>query len=262
MPLTLPSVDPRPLRSPPLAVVVFQVRFEQNLRISDGTTGLMVHERLGGRTGRYPRIEPQQVITSQFEINPAAGAQSPPTSVPMRGWRMRSEDSGWVVTLMPDTASLETTSYTTWRKDFQGRILELLTALAEHVNPQIEERVGLRYVNKVIKPGAVGLSDFRDVIAPGLLGPAGDTFWADGIQNAQQLIEVTVENEIEAKIRHGGLRDNRGKLEGYLLDNDFYRAEPQSFDVSRITSLADRLNNAAAAIFQQSLHSDFLETLY
>jgi uncharacterized protein (TIGR04255 family) len=261
MPLIMPQVDRRALARSPLAVVVFQVRFEQNLTVSDGDTGIAIHERLGGRDGAYPRIETQQQVATQVEISSAGLTQLLPPALPVRGWRMLSVDGAWVVSLMPNSVSLETSSYTTWTGDFQDRIRLILEATAQHVDPRIEERVGLRYVNRVIMPEASQPGDLVGAVSEGLLGPLADDFWMPAVVGYQQQVDLDVDGEVRCLLRHGLLTEDGGTTGGYLLDLDVYRQQPQRFDVENIVSLADRLNTAALALFQRSLTDDYLDRL-
>src|SRR6266487_2489483 len=99
MPLHLPEVDHRPLARSPLAVVVFQVRFEENLAVAAGDTALQIHEQLGGPDGAYPRIESQQMLAAQLQIGPLGVTQVGPSNPPTRGIRMRSEDGTWTLSI-------------------------------------------------------------------------------------------------------------------------------------------------------------------
>ena len=55
MALDLPEPDDAQLPRSPLELVVFQVRFENRLRVSEGAVALAFHGALGD--GEYPNIE-------------------------------------------------------------------------------------------------------------------------------------------------------------------------------------------------------------
>ncbi len=67
---------------------------------------------------------------------------------------------------MPDHVSLETTSYTTWGDDFQPRLTALIEATATCVEPAIEQRLGLRYVDRIRELELTSIGAWRDYIAP------------------------------------------------------------------------------------------------
>jgi uncharacterized protein (TIGR04255 family) len=262
MPMTLPVLDDRPLGRSPLAVVVFQVRFEQNLSVGAGDTGLRVHDQLGGPDGRYVRVEPVQIMSSAVQVGPLGLSQVPSSNMPSRGFRMSNEDGTLILSLMPDFVSIDNTAYGAWKDDFRVRVGELLEAVAEHVNPRVEERVGLRYVNRILEPEISVPADFRGIIADGLLGATADEFWSPGVTGSQQQLEIDVSDGIRCVLRHGTLPRSTGiGLDGYLLDIDVFRAQPRRFNVKAIIETCDKLNEAATAIFQGSLTASYLDRL-
>jgi len=262
MPLNLLAFDHQPLARSPLQVVVFQVRFEQNLAVEAGDTLLRIHDALRGPDGPYPRIETQQMVTAQMQIGAQGTTQFPSAAQAVRVLRMRSDDGTWTVSIMPDFVSLETTAYTTWAGDCKERVKEILDAISEHVKPRVEERVGLRYVNRIVEPEVATPGDFQGMISDGLLGAAGDEFWTPGVTGIQQQIEIHVSAETQCILRHGTIPRNTGfGVEGYLLDIDTYRQQPRRFNVDAIVSTSDQLNDAATALFQHSLTSSYLESL-
>lgn len=262
MPMTLPALDDRPLSRSPLAVAVFQVRFEQNLSVGAGDTGLRVHDQLGGPDGRYVRVEPVQLITGAVQVTPLGISQVPSSNMPSRGFKMTNEDGTLFMSLMPDFVSMDNTAYTGWKEDFRERIYEVLSAVAEQVNPRVEERVGLRYVNRIMEPEVSVPADFRGLISDGLLGVTADDFWSAGVTGSQQQLEIDVSDGIQCVLRHGTLsRPNGIGLDGYLLDIDVFRAKPRRFNVESIIETCDKLNEAATAIFQGSLTPSYLARL-
>ena len=55
--MSLPDPVKAPLGKSPLQLVVCQVRFEETLAVSDAKLVLRLHGDLGGRAGRYPKLE-------------------------------------------------------------------------------------------------------------------------------------------------------------------------------------------------------------
>jgi uncharacterized protein (TIGR04255 family) len=163
---------------------------------------------------------------------------------------------------MPEFASLETTEYGMWSGDFRERLVDLIKALNENIKPRVEERVGLRYVNRIVEPNVSVPGDFRGIVSDGLLGAAADDYWSSGVTGAQQQLEIEVDGEIRCVLRHGTLPRNTGVgIEGYLLDIDVFREQSRRFDVGNVLSTIDRLNTVAATIFENSLAPDYLEGL-
>ena len=261
MVLALPKVDETELTRSPLAVVVFQLRYEQNLGVSDGDVALSIHESLGGRDGQYPRIEPLQLVTAQIDVSSGRSALGGLSSVPTRGWRLVSEDGDWSAAIMPDHIALETNAYGTWSHGFRERIHALLEAVHKHAAPRIEERLGLRYVNRLTESTS-SPRDWSEFVSAELLGPLADDFWGPGVENLQQQVQLDLGSDLRCLFRHGLVpRENGMGFEGYLLDFDVFRQIPRRFSLDDAKKTLDEMNRAALALFQKSLAPHYLATL-
>jgi uncharacterized protein (TIGR04255 family) len=260
MPLDLPQANSEQLAVSHLAVVVCQLRYETNLEISTIETGLAIHHRLGGKSGEYPNFEAQELRSAVINFSPA-GVQSW-DSIPTRGWRIRSDDGDWAISLMPDHIAIETSAYTQWANDLRGRLALLIDALVEVVKPSAQQRLGLRYVNRLPVPDSGDIRDWRQWIRPELLGPITHGDLAQGVTSLQQQVELDVGGGIGCLLRHGSLKEpDRPVFQGYLLDLDVYAAGAQLFRKDDVLELADRLNGAALAIFQACLTPEYLTEL-
>jgi uncharacterized protein (TIGR04255 family) len=259
VPLSLPTPNDTKLLRSPLAIVVCQVRYEQNLTVSDGGTALAVAKSLGGRDGPYPRLEAQQQFAAQVDLS-NVGSPGISNTIPTRGWKFSSSSGDWSAIIMPDHAALETNAYTTWTKDFLPRVTALIEAVAEHVSPQIEERLGLRYVNRLPRPDEDSMR-WSGIVVDELLGPAADNFWAEGIESLQQQLQLDLGPELSCILRHGIVPNANGQPDGYLLDYDVFRQYPQPFDLNSIIQALGEMNRAALSLFQASLTKQYLDSL-
>lgn len=261
MPLSpLPHPDPRQLGTTHLEVAVCQIRYEHEASVSDIGTGIELHDRLGGRAGDYPRIDAQELRTAVVEVGQGSASLTSDAGA-TKGWRLRSADGAWTVTLMPDHASLETTGYTTWQDDFRPRLERLLGAVSELVRPAACHRVGLRYVNRLPLPPSGNMRDWAEWIRPELLGPLTHPGLMEGITSVQQQVEIDVGDGIGCLLRHGALKDAREVVAGYLLDLDVFSQVPHRFSAESTATLANDLNSTALALFQLSLTQQYVEKL-
>jgi uncharacterized protein (TIGR04255 family) len=261
MPLKLPDLDPMELDPSPLVVVICQVRYEQSLVVSDADTGFKIHEQLGGKDGPYQLIEPVQTMSAQVEIGPFGFGQGMPPGIQTTGWRLLATDRAWTVTIFPDNIALETTAYRGWKADFKERFRSLLEAIAKHVNPTVEQRVGLRYANRITAENRKDPKNWLDVIAPELLSPLGGGFWSDGLVNAQHQLMLDIGEEAYCLMRHGFVSDPTGVIDSYALDYDVFRQSARRFDIDAISASLSHFHRAALAIFCKSLTPDYLDEL-
>jgi len=260
MPLSLTSPDKRQLLRSPLVLVVAQVRHEEIVDLGSGRAMLEVHGALGGPSGRYPR--------SEQAIEQATNAQLGPGMLPMamqtqrKGWRLRSSDGAWTISLMPEYFSLETTAYMTWGGDLRPRFAELLAAVARSIDPATQQRIGVRYVDRITDPHVDTPQEWKGYIAPEFLGPLLHARLGPAALATQQQIDIDAGDEVRSSIRHGYFADPvRANALTYLLDFDVYRETIRTFDKEDILDTLDAFNLLALQLFQQAVTDRLLDHL-
>lgn len=156
-PLTAPPAKEVSLPNAPLVRVLAQVRFLPILSAERRDFVAPFQEAI---RKTYPVL--QQELTQGLLLSPQGATPEQRQTV----WRFCQADGSWRVSLSPDFVALETTSYTS-RSDFMERLRVVLAAVEEHVQPQVVQRIGLRYIDRVRDDA---LEKIRDLVRPELLG--------------------------------------------------------------------------------------------
>jgi uncharacterized protein (TIGR04255 family) len=258
--LDLPEPDRSRLARSPLELVVCQVRHERRLVISEGATALAVHETLGGAGGPYPSID--EVSGAELNVVMGVGIGAPNVrETKTSGWRLTSADGAWVITLMPDNFSLETSAYTTWADDFAPRLDALIAVVAEHVQPTFEQRIGLRYVDRINELGLTELAAWQPYLRPELLGLALHPQLGPGVRTYQQQVVIEVGDGVIAGLRHGPVVEAGRDIVDYQLDYDIFRQGGRPFDAGAVRDAAAQFNIYALQLFQATISDALLEEL-
>jgi uncharacterized protein (TIGR04255 family) len=144
---SLIPVDEVHLHHAPLAKVLMQVQYSRTPQLVTDEAESAIADALGRYPVRRRQLNvggfPSVVINGQPVPLPA-GAVSSGTVL------LFSEPSGaWQVTVTETAVSLETTSYST-RDDFCDRALEIFQALAAVALPPVVDRVGMRYIDRLV----------------------------------------------------------------------------------------------------------------
>lgn len=254
MPLDLPEPDRRELARAQLPLVVCVIRFEPLPLATDPRTAIALHERLGGKSGSFPRTEPLQNIT--FTPGSAGGPIAATT-----GWRFLSEARDWTATVQSEQASLETTSYGRWG-DFQAKLFDLIDAVTERLAPASVLRIGLRYSNRFTDPQVGDPQEWRRYLAPELMGLVLHDRLGAGVLAAQQQVDFDADADVNSTLRHGFYRDDQaqGRLT-YVLDFDSYQEGFREWDPDGLKETATRLNDLTLRLFQQVVTADLLAYL-
>ena len=246
----LPVADTTRLSRSPLELVVCQIRFEETLAVSDSRLIFAFHKALGGSRGHYPKIE--SVKGNRVEIAMGLGRVAGPVSeVAFSGWRMQSTD-GWVVTVMPDNVALESARYTTWSADFLPRLEALIDATTRHIKPATEQRVGLRYVDRVSEPAVARPEAWRGLISDDLLGAILHPVLGPLVVGAQQHVVLDLEDGVRAIVRAGMLGERTAPESlAFVLDFDVFREGVREFDAASIKEAVSHFHDLNLRLFQQ-----------
>ncbi len=260
MPLDLPEPDKYQLARSPLALVVCQIQYEEILSVSDARFLLQFHQALGGRDGKYPLVDRLQEQQLSVGFGPA-GPQSTASQL-QTGAQVLSQDKRWTISVLPTSVAIQTTKYSTWSGEFRERLHEVLDIVGELVSPHTEQRLGLRYVDRIADPSFSTPQNWRGYIVDELLGPILHERLGPAITSSQQQINIDADEDIRCGLRHGFHADTaRNGALTYTLDFDVYREGVRAFDTSDIKAAVDTFNRLALQLFQQTVTPRMLEFL-
>ena len=248
MALILPAPLTDKLDRSPLSLVVCQVRHERTMTASEPKRAVSIHDVV---KESYPVLEEQ----AAQELTIAAGQlgiQTVPGTV-NRGWKLRSNDQAWTAVVMPDFFSLETTRYINW-DDFRIRLDKFARAVAEAVEPSLEQRVGLRFIDRITHPNVTKPEEWTQWINPSFLGIIADQQLGRAVIASQQVLQIDTGSGQSITLRHGAVRDaeSSGQMT-YLIDQDCYAQRGRPFDVDQLLSALEGLHTLALQIFQQAI---------
>jgi uncharacterized protein (TIGR04255 family) len=237
----------------PLELVVCQVRHTRNYEVADAARILRVRDQLV----HYPELEVQRSPDFSIVMGPNGVQQNQLQE--QNGWQLRSADRAWTVSLMPDFFALECTGYTRWT-EFKDRLAAVAKAVEAHVPPQVETRLGLRYVDKIpARNGAAGPDAWRGHIEEHMLGPLGRDDLAASVVVTQHLAQMAGPGGTTVLLRHGTQPD--GGEWPYMIDTDCWRENAVAFSPEGIVAGADQLHRLGLQVFQTCITPELFAEL-
>jgi uncharacterized protein (TIGR04255 family) len=238
-PLVLPAPKPVRFGKSPLALVACQVRFE-HLGPPDEAGLRALRDQLAAD---YPLV--QQMHGVQIQIG-APGAQA----LTQQGWRFASIEQDWTVSILADSASVETTAYKDW-EDLDRRLRHVLAAIHEVLAPRVEVRLGLRYVNQLSHEDVTEPAGWAKYLRPELVALTTAEPLVPSIFNAQQVIQIDAGDAV-LTVRHGvpGALGDWQPNPFYLLDMDCYREGQRALNIDELLGETDRFNTLITSLFQ------------
>lgn len=251
----LPEPSTETLGSSPLELVVFQGRHEARPLVSEPSTALRVQNDI---RHDYPTLEQGSAAEMVVEAGPSGFHTSGSEVRP--GWRLRSKDQKWTVVLMPDFFALESTGYTTWT-EFNTRLGDLTEVVHSVYQPALIQRIGLRYIDRMVYPEASKPSHWASLLDPSLLGLAAKPDLMESVVGAQTFSHLDL-GDAQVVLRSSCTPDATAPS-GYatVLDTDCFDGRARAFELPDIDQTAQRLHRRALQVFQAVVQPKLLESL-
>lgn len=253
-PLVGPPPDEVPLSHAPLVRVVAQVRFPLIASVERREFIAPFQEAI---RREYPVLRQEQ--NRGLVIGPQGMQQAPSNTA----WRFHDANGTWRVTLASDFVALETTSYTR-RRDFLSRIRSIAQALADHIGPQVVDRLGVRYIDRI---SGKNLEDLPKLVRPEVAGILGTALAEQARHSISENLFVLPDDAGQVTARWG-LVPPRGTVDpgaveaieeaSWLLDIDAFQAETRPLDVDTLVEQARSFAERIYSIFRWAVTDEFL----
>lgn len=253
-PLTALPPKEVPLKDAPLIRVIAQVRFPSILSIEKKDFVGSFQEAI---REKYPILQPEQ--TQTFVFGPQTAVQ--PTL--QLTWRFIDTATSWRVSLASDFMALETTAYSS-RRDFLERLENVLIALDKSFNPQIIERFGLRYIDRLIGQDLQNISSF---VKPEIAGMMAAEFREYIHQTINESLFVIPGKDEKLLARWGlmpgGVTFDPDAIEpiaepSWILDLDMSLSKNREFSIQALMSEGQCFAQRIYTFFRWAVEDDFL----
>jgi uncharacterized protein (TIGR04255 family) len=178
-------------------------------------------------------------------------------------WRFASAEGDWQVALAPDFLALETTRYTS-RDDFVGRFRQALEALGQHVKPEITDRLGVRYIDRV---SGEHFSDLPLLVRPEVAGIWSTPLAGHARLSVTENLFALPDGAGEMKTRWGVVPPNAtvdpAAIEpvdtpSWLLDLDAFVTGPRKFEVDGLAEQTRAFAERIYSFFRWTVTPEFL----
>ncbi len=242
-----------PLKNAPLIRAIAQVRFPPILSIEQEAFVGSFQEAI---RAEYPILEP--VKTQSLIVN-ADGASVTPTL--QTTWCFWNTERTWRISLASSAVSIETTKYTS-RTDFLARLEDLLVKLHSNFHLSQIDRVGLRYIDRVV---GQNLADISLLIRPEMAGISCSDLQEYVHQVLHESLFMLPEAQIAAR---WGVMPANATFDPYtieaiperswILDLDISAAKVQAFSVESVMQQALSFTERIYTFFRWAVTDEFL----
>lgn len=241
-----------PLPKAPLVRVIARIGFPAIVSI--GKTEFIAPFQEALRSV-YPVLRPEQTVV--FAVGGVGGVP------PQTTWRFSDVKGGWRVSLASNFVALETTNYVS-RANFVDRLELIAGALAEHIKPQLMDRIGVRYIDRLTGEALRNLSKY---IHPEVIGVlATDT--AQHVQHSMtESLFVVPNGNAQLLARWGQLPPNAtvdpAAIEpidepSWILDLDMFCPESRPFSTRLVLDDYRAYSERIYTFFRWAVTDEFL----
>lgn len=172
-----------------------------------------------------------------------------------------THDSAWTVQIEDTSVSLATTTYDT-RNDFRQRIEQVLDAVATVGAPPVVDRLGIRYVNRVIE-----VDDLSSLVIPELRGLHASFGTSSTMRHSltESLLDLPDDRQLLVR---SGLLPGGGTFDSsvlpaiaqpvWFLDLDAFVTTELTFAADTLAELAHQLASTAYSFFRFAVYDELL----
>ncbi|MDJ0579538.1 TIGR04255 family protein [Crocosphaera sp.] len=255
-----PLIDPTPsevhLTNAPLVRVLGQVRFSQILSVENKEFVAQFQEAI---RAKYPNLQQQR--NHQFTFDNQRKELIPSQSDVI--WWFTDINNDWRVSLSSNFIALDTVSYIS-RQDFLERMKEILTAVSEYIKPNLVERIGIRYIDRLTGDNVKNISN---LVIPELTNISTSIFKEHILQTYNESL-FQLPNTNEKLLARWGLIPSNSTFDpntiepidepSWILDLDMSISENQEFKVEKILDYTKRFSERIYTFFRWSVTDEFL----
>jgi len=197
----------------------------------------------------------------ELSVTFAGGQAEPSVEVTSRGWRFSSADENQLFTLLPNVAIVQVRGYERWSTSLRPQLEAMLAATEQHAAPTIVQRLGLRYINRLAGTPGEPPEAWARRIAPAFHGPLAEPTIGPLLRGAHQQLELALEPNVGAVIRHGLVPNPADNEFGYLIDLDVFDTASRVFSWEEVVDRVQRLNRTAFRLFQLMLTDEQIDNM-
>jgi len=242
-----------PLDRSPLIRVIAQVRFPAIVSLGRPEFIGPFQETV---RPRYPILRKEE--TAGFVIGPG-GVIAQRNEGPV--WRFHDKADAWRVSLAPDFVALESTVYKD-RDDFFARFEEIVVALDKLAKMSVYDRIGVRYINRVVGAELEKLPSLlrSEVIGLGASDVTGITHTlTESLFNNREVALNTRWGRLPAGATTDPASISPIQEPSWILDLDMFRGAQKDFDTSSIVQDCRSFATTIHDFFRWCVTDEFLK---
>lgn len=238
-----------------LEAAVAEVRFTTTAELSE-QDAISIWQRLGQETFPLFGNHVQNIVN--LTVGPQGASQ---VTEEQQGWLLANADRSTWITLLPSAVVVQTSAYDRYSTSLGIPLRDVLSMFTEVTGASAVHRLGLRFINKLVDPGATSPDFWRNHIHADFAGVLSGKL-GGLVRGQHQQLQLELDDTAGARIQSGvfaqlGVPDRYG----FLIDLDVFREQSFTYEEEHCANLVRQLNRTALALFASVLSDDYLAEL-
>ena len=238
-----------------LEAAVAEVRFTTNADLSE-QDAISIWQELGEDSFPVFAKHVQNVV--KLTLGPQGASQ---VTEEQHGWLLADADRTTWITLLPSTLVVQTNAYSRYSTSLGGPLRTVLSIFARVTGASAIQRLGLRFINKLVDPHATSPEFWSSHIRADFAGPIAGKL-GGLVRGQHQQVQLELDTTAAALIQSGVFSelDAPGRF-GFLIDLDVFREQSFTYEEEHCSNLVRQLNRTALALFAHVLSDEYLTEL-
>ncbi len=248
-----------PLKTPPVYLTLAQVRFNPILKLTDFLPSIQESFRQAG----YPDFDRQQTISIQITLQD--GQAPTPTPVQVEKYMLGNAEKTHTFFLDSQSLTIQTTNYPQ-SETFLECFLKGLTIVDEAVKLAYTERIGLRYLDRVMPKNGETIDQYLVEPVRGLKSRLGGQSLHSFTEALNQIGDIKLLSRVAIQtgaiafppdIQHGNLKIPERFIayigESAILDNDGFVESRENFSITTVGQHLTAIQKVTSAAFKTTV---------
>lgn len=250
-----------PLKNPPVYLTLAQVRFNPILKLVDFLPNIQEKLRHMG----YPDFEPQRSVSIQIQVQQGKATQPVPQQVVQEQYLFGDAELTHLFVLNSNSLTLQSTNYGHF-ESFSKRFLDVLSIFHEVAEIAYTDRIGLRYLDRVMPQAGESIDQYLVTLVQGLKSKLGGNFVYSYSEAMNEISGIKLVSRVAIQdgplafppdIQPGRMMVAKKFLDyvgpNAILDNDGFIEGREAFSLEKAYSYLDAIHKVIGDAFRSTV---------
>lgn len=240
----------------PIVVVNAEVRFARENPVLSESDVKKIWKKLGG--SEEFRIEKQEHNNINVTLSKDGANQSQQV---VTNWVLFSKDTSLSIILNPSFLNVEVNKYDHFGTSLAKPLSAAISAFTSVTKASLIQRIGLRYVNRLVDSNATTSEFWKPNVKAGFAGPI-DGPLGHALTGSHQEVQIALTDVVSAIIHSLVFKDTAAAdAYSFIVDADVFITQTLDYSQVSVDNVIRKLNRTAFAVLYQILTAEYIQKM-